>query len=101
MSPAWQKKIEEDAKNAHSMIDNHIALKWEYVEAYKAGATSMLPVIEVLMEALGVSEKAIEALTLSQKEYGMGLLGTHIVVPETLRRIQETIAKAKEMLGEK
>lgn len=52
-----------------------------------------------LVEALGIAEKAIEALTLSQKESGMGILGTHIVVPETLRRIREALASYRTGSG--
>lgn len=96
-----EQKRDEDAKSAHDMIDDQLALKWEYVAAYKAGAAPRDELLAVAFEALGISAAAIEALTLTQVEAGMGLVGKHIVVPDTLRRIREALAKFEAFLGEK
>jgi hypothetical protein len=38
MSESRRKQIEEAAKKAHDMIDDQLALKWEYVAAWTNGA---------------------------------------------------------------
>lgn len=44
---------------------------------------------------LGISAAAIECLTLTQKDEGMGLLGQHLVGPETLKKIKEVLKETE------
>lgn len=55
-----QKKRRDDlAKKAHAMIKDCPALKWEYVEAFKAGYDACAKDAEVLVHAL---EKACQEI---------------------------------------
>ncbi len=53
-------KIDERAREAHCMIPDTkecLALKWEYIEAWKQGANSLSPLLAALREAVTALEK--------------------------------------------
>jgi len=47
--------------------------------------------VKELKETLELSKLAIEALQLTQKEEGMGLLGQHVIGPTTIARIDKVL----------
>ena len=96
---------EADLTAARKAKDEEIAKwKWEYenlckfANDFEAERDDLQRRLGIAEDALGIAEKAIESLTLTQKESGLGLLGTHIVVPETIRRIREALSQIR---GEK
>lgn len=56
--------------------------------------------IAELERVLGIAEAAIESLSLTQKPEGMGLLGSDLVAPETLRQIREALQSSGEEKNE-
>lgn len=55
------KEIEKMAEEAHASIPDTkecLALKWEYIAAYKEGASALLPDIRMAMEALSFANGA-------------------------------------------
>lgn len=67
--------------------------------AFEGGHRATHEAILCLNTALEESQLAIEALLSTQKEIGMGLLGTHLVGPLQIERNKKALKKAAKLLG--
>lgn len=83
MTATFEHRIEEASKHYGDPVLRQV---------YKEGAVAERLYNKRLVEVLVVAKLAVEALALSQKQVGMGLLGELIVAPHTLKLIDDVLA---------